>query len=87
MNDFIKQNAWSLTLVIAGVVASYAVSGYRISRVEADVNELKGQMSVVAEVAVDVAVLRERTENQGEKIEEINENVKAIVNAFNVLKP
>lgn len=84
MNDFIRENAWSITLIVAGIVASYAVTAYRIGRVEADVSEMRGQIGVISQVAVDVAILRERSENQTKQIEDIGENVDALIEAFKI---
>lgn len=84
VSTFMAKNAWALIIMVIGVVGTYSVNSYRISAVENEIAEIKGQASIVNQMAVDLAVLRERTENQSEKIEEVNHKVDSIIDAFKI---
>lgn len=84
VSGFMAKNAWALIIMVIGVVGTYSVNSYRIGSIERDIAEIQGQASVVNQMAVDVAVLRERTENQSVKIEEVNHKVDSIIDAFKI---
>lgn len=75
MNDWLSKNSWSILIVTAGVVGSYAVNDYRISRVEADTIELREDISAINSIALDVAVLRERMGTQADELKKINDKL------------
>lgn len=84
VNEWFKSNSWSIVVLIASIVASYAINGYRIGEVERDVEALRSKLDTVSSIAVDVAVLKERSTNQSSTIDDINTKLDTILKAFKI---
>ena len=79
MNEWLVKNSWAILIVTAGVVGSWAVNDYRISRVEADTLELREDIGAIASIALDVAVLTERSNQQKEDVKEMSDKLDELI--------
>lgn len=79
MNEWLQKNSWSILIVTTGVVGSWAVNDYRISRVEAETIQLREDIGAISSIALDVAVLTERSNQQKEDIKEMSDKIDELV--------
>lgn len=56
MNEWIKNNAWSLIIAAATIVSTYTLYGYRLDSLEKDVNENKASITILNTQQIQVQV-------------------------------
>lgn len=84
MQDWIKQNSWSLLIALVGVSIAWATMGAQVQAINNDNERIENRLDKIDDAILRITVLEEHDKNIGEDILEIKSDIKDIKLHFQI---
>jgi hypothetical protein len=84
MQDWLKQNAWTLIVTLVGMSIAWATLGAQVNAISTNHERLEARLDKIDDAILRITVLEEHDKNIGEDISEIKGDIKDIKLHFQI---